>query len=152
MNQTEIQIIKLKQLSIGAMQPLLVESKAQGFELVERLVAEYADGNNTFQQSGEGLFGVYVDRQLIAIGGLNRDPYLEGGDTGRLRHVYVLAAWRRRSIGKLLVQHIIAEARLHFRRLTLRTFDASADAFYRALGFQARTDIPNASHCMDFTQ
>jgi hypothetical protein len=26
---------------------------------------------------------------LVAIGGLNHDPYVEGGNTARIRHLYV---------------------------------------------------------------
>jgi GNAT superfamily N-acetyltransferase len=147
-----IEINQLNQLPIEALQPLLKESQDQGFEFVDRLLKEYVAGTNRFNRHGEALFGVYSDRQLIAVGGLNRDPYLPGTNTGRVRHVYVLAAWRRRGIGKILVQRIVAEARLHFRRLTLRTLDAQADAFYRAIGFQPSGAIKDASHIMDLAE
>ena len=152
MDQFELQITKLDRLPIPDIQPLVDESRAQSYKFIDRLVDEYTRGINTFYQPGEALFGVFADRRLVAIGGLNRDPYLPGSDTGRVRHVYVLAAWRRQGIGKLLVQRIIAEARQHFRRLTLRTLDAQADAFYRAIGFQARDDIPSATHYLVLTE
>ena len=148
MIQSGIHVVKLDRLPLAELKPLVDESFSQGFEFVGRLVKEYFNGTNTFDQPGEALFGVYADRQLIAIGGLNRDPYLPGEATGRVRHVYVLTAWRGQGIGKMLVQRIIAEARLHFNRLTLRTFDSPADVFYRAIGFRPSAAIQNASHFM----
>jgi GNAT superfamily N-acetyltransferase len=126
----------------------LEESREQGFEFLDRLVLEYNSGINKFQRPGEALFGIYRDQQLIAIGGLNRDPYLEDSDIGRVRHVYVLLAWRNQGIGKRLVQNIIEQAKGHFRLLTLRTFSDQASGFYGAIGFQTRPKVNNATHHM----
>ena len=138
-------MVRMEQLPLADLRPLLEESRAQGFEFLNRLWQEYQDGSNRFLQSGEALFGVYHDQHLIAIGGLNRDPYLDDGDTGRVRHVYVLAIWRGRGVGRKLVERIIDEAKFHYRRLTLRTMRAEASAFYRALGFQTEPAIAGAT-------
>jgi hypothetical protein len=70
----KIEIVQLNPLSMDEIQPLSEESRNQGIEFVDRLVSEYISGVNQFQKPGEALFGVYHDRQLIAVGGLNRDP------------------------------------------------------------------------------
>jgi len=146
MNAADINIIRIKQLPIEDIQPLLEESQAQGFEFLKWLIRDYLDASNSFSQPGEALFGVYKDQNLIAIGGLNRDPYSPEESIGRVRRVYVLSSWRRKGIGKLLVQRIIDEARGHFKLLTLRTFDEDASKFYCALGFQTGQGVSGATH------
>ena len=141
-------VVKLMKLPSDDLQPLLEESREQGFEFLDRLVLEYENGTNQFQRAGEALFGIYRDQQLIAIGGLNRDPYLADSDVGRVRHLYVLNAWRNQGIGKRLVETIIEEAKQQFRLLTLRTFSDQASGFYCAIGFQTEPKINNATHYM----
>jgi GNAT superfamily N-acetyltransferase len=141
-----IEIVRLEKLPMQDLQPLVEESRAQGYEFIDRLISEYVDGSNQFNKPGEALFGVYFDPHLIAIGGLNRDPYLSQPDIGRVRHLYVLSAWRKQGIGKQLVQAIIAAAKGRFRLLTLRTFSTEADGFYRAIGFQTKPEIKGATH------
>ncbi|HEX6386761.1 MAG TPA: GNAT family N-acetyltransferase [Anaerolineae bacterium] len=141
-----INIVQIEQLSLPDLQPLLQEGRQQGFEFLDRLVEEYLDSSNQFTQPGEALFGVYNGQHMIAIGGLNRDPYLQAGDTGRVRRVYVLSSWRGQGVGKRLVQRIIDEARRHYRLLTLRTLTEPASKFYCAIGFQTKPEIPGATH------
>jgi GNAT superfamily N-acetyltransferase len=142
----DIRIIHLERLPIDDLHPMLEESRAQGFEFLDRLVDEHDRGSNRFDKPGEGLFGVYIGGEMIAIGGLNHDPYLGESDVARVRHVYVRSAWRRKGVGKRLVQHIVASAREHFRLLTLRTMTGEADQFYRAIGFQTGPAVENATH------
>ena len=144
-------VLLLKELPLDDLAPLIQESLAEGSEFVERLAAEYADGSNRFDQPGEALFGVYSGQSMIAVGGLNRDPYLQDGETGRVRHVYVLSAWRRHEVGSLLVRRIVQEAKLHYRRLTLRTLNPEANRFYRALGFQTKPPVLHATHHLILT-
>lgn len=141
-----IDVVQIEQLSLADLQPLLQEARQQGFEFLDRLVEEYLDGTNQFRQPGEALFGGYSGQQLVAIGGLNRDPYLQEADTGRVRHVYVLSPWRGQGVGKQLVQRIIDEARHHYRLLTLRTLTEPASKFYCAIGFQTKLEVPGATH------
>jgi GNAT superfamily N-acetyltransferase len=141
-----LEIVRLEQLPMDKLKPLVEESREQGFGFLDRLVSEYVNGTNQFEKPGEALFSAYCDQQLIGIGGLNRDPYLEEGDIGRVRHLYVLSTWRNQGVGKRLVQSIIAEAKGLFRLLTLRTFSAQADCFYRAIGFQTKLEMNSATH------
>ena len=138
---------RLDDLPMAELEALLVESRTEGYNFVDRLVDEYADGSNRFDRPGEALFGVYAEGQLVAVGGLNQDPYLPDENAGRVRHVYVLPAFRRQGAGRLLMQAIIDAARSsHFRLLTLRTVNPAADAFYRALGFVTQPVIEGATH------
>jgi GNAT superfamily N-acetyltransferase len=142
----KIEIVRLNQLPFDDLQPLLVESREQDFEFLERLVAEYVNETNQFGKPGEALFGAYCDHQLIAIGGLNRDPYSQESDIARVRHVYVLSSWRNQGVGKQLVRRIIDEAKKDFRLLTLRTFNQQAGRFYRMMGFKNKPEMKDASH------
>jgi len=141
-----IEVRRLTELPADDLRPLLAESRAQGFRLLDTLMDNYANGVNRFAKPGEALFGVYHGRQLIAIGGLNRDPYVQDDARGRVRHVYVLDAWRAQGVGKRLMQAIVDEARRSFRLLTLRTMSAEADRFYRGLGFRAAPELEQATH------
>ena len=143
-------IRQMDDLPLVELEPLRVESRAQGHRFVDRLADDYADGSNRFNQLGEALFGVYADGQLVAIGGLNRDPYLPDANAGRVRHLYVLTAFRRQGAGWLLMQTIIDAARPHFRLLTLRTVNPAADAFYRKLGFRTQPTLDSTTHHMRF--
>ena len=139
-------ITRLAELPHDDICPLLVESRSEGFEFLDRLVNEYEGHINRFRGPNEALFAVYLDKDMIAIGGLNNDPYAQEKDIGRVRHVYVLSAWRKQGVGKLLVERIIEQARSSYRILTLRTFSEGADKFYRALGFQTDGETHAATH------
>ena len=141
-----VDIVRLMELPLGAVWTLQVASRAEGLTFVDRLVDEYVAGTNRFELPGEALFGAYADKTLIGIGGLNRDPYLQKAGVGRVRHLYVLAAWRRQRVGAQLMQRIIDEAHEHFDLLTLRTFSDEADRFYRRIGFKTEPVIDGATH------
>ena len=145
---TRFVVHNLVALPEAELKPLLKESRTQGFEFVDRLAAEYTNGANRFDGPGEELFGVTCGGSLVATGGLNRDPYAQHDHTGRVRRVYVLDRWRGQGVGRLLVERIIAEAREHFRLLTLRTLSEQADGFYRTLGFRTEPKIDGATHHM----
>lgn len=128
-----------------ALQPLIEESRREGFRFLDRLRADFQDGANRFDAPGEALLGAWVDEELIAVGGLNRDPYAAEPGVGRLRHLYVGAAFRRTGAGRALVEALIAAARPHFRVLRLRTDTDAAARFYERLGF-APVRSPHATH------
>lgn len=125
--------------------PLEEESKREGFRFLARLRRELGDGTNRFDAPGEALLGCYHGAELIAVGGLNRDPWSPEPRVGRLRHVYVSAAFRRGRVGRTLVEALVAAARPHFGVLLLRTDTEAAGRFYEALGFEAVAS-PHATH------
>lgn len=125
--------------------PLVEESEREGFRFLARLRRELGDGTNRFDAPGEALLGCYRGAELVAVGGLNQDPYSSEPRVGRLRHLYVSAAFRRRRVGRMLVEALVSAARPHFGVLLLRTDTEAAARFYEALGFEA-TASPHATH------
>lgn len=133
-------------LTEAELQPLLVTSLDEGYELVQTLWDEYVSGKARFDSGGAVLYGIYVDSALIAVGGVHRDPYLDRADIGRIRHVYVMPEYRRAGVGRRLIAALIDHARESFAFLTLRTLTAHADAFYVSLGFSREPRFEHATH------
>ena len=128
--------------------PLIVEADGEGHRFMHRLSDEWHSGQNRFHGKGEFLLGVYVEGRLVAVGGLNKDPYADIEGIGRLRHVYVTSSARRLGIGTLLVEQITREAASAFSILRLRTTTAEAAMFYERLGFRTTSDEA-ATHVID---
>ena len=127
----------------------IAESEAHGLRFVRRLTDEWLNGVNRFDQPGEALFAVRDAADIVAVGGLNIDPYTTDPATGRVRHLYVLAAHRRRGLGALLVTEIIAAARGHFHALRLSTSNPDAARLYERLGFRPRGNVAKCTHVME---
>ncbi|RFB11421.1 GNAT family N-acetyltransferase [Bacillus sp. HNG] len=129
---------------------LVKQSKEESYRFVERLINDYKNGSNTFDHYGEGLFGMFNEEGvLVAIGGLNKDPFLNEQYIGRLRRFYVSKECRRSGIGSLLVKRIIDEAKRYYKILVLHTDTEQADKFYCAIGFTKGNLYPNSSHYME---
>jgi GNAT superfamily N-acetyltransferase len=143
---SDLTIRSLDALTLEQLQPLLNESLSEGYEFVERLWKEYESEVNRFEASGEALLGVFEGDRLIAIGGVNRDPYLPDANVGRIRHVYVLNAYRGQGVGRRLLAALIDAAKLHYDTLTLRTLTTDATAFYNAIGFDTSPRFDSATH------
>jgi GNAT superfamily N-acetyltransferase len=124
---------------------LRIEAAQEGFGFIERLDREWRSGDNRFDGAGEQLLGAFVERRLVAIGGLNRDPYVSGAETGRLRRLYVRKDWRFGGVGRGLVERLLDHAKGVFREVRLRTDTEEAAAFYLRCGFKAVQD-ETASH------
>jgi GNAT superfamily N-acetyltransferase len=127
------------------MEALRTESLLEGFNFVDRLVQDWADDTNRFAQPGERFLGAFLGEDLTGIGGLNRDPYVQGEEVGRLRHLYVARRARRRGVASALVQRLLAEAAESFSLIRLRTDTQAASAFYLHHGFTPVED-DTASH------
>lgn len=143
------EIIPLTSLSIDGLESLVEESEAEGIFPLGRLVREWGTGENRFDQPGETLFAaVDEDSRLLGVCGLNRDPYLDDPDVGRVRHLYVARAGRGRGVGGRLVRTVIEAARGRFTRLRLRTDCSIAARFYQSLGFERLANDPTATHAL----
>ncbi|MHC0035371.1 GNAT family N-acetyltransferase [Pseudoneobacillus sp. C159] len=146
----EFLIKKINNLFNHDLTRLLEESKEEGFRFVERLVNEYQNGTNTFHQPSETLFGIFTKtNKIIAICGLNIDPFSNSTKIGRLRRFYVGRKYRRNGVGSLLLKEIILQASNHFDLLVLHTDTNEADQFYTALGFSRDNQYPNSTHFMN---
>jgi len=146
---SEIPVVEIELMrALGAgLARLVVEADREGHAFMRRLEQDWQSGANRFDRAGEMLLAAFSRDRLVGVGGLNRDPYAKQDEVGRLRHLYVAADVRRRGVGRLLVERIIAEARDSFALLRLRTLSADAAAFYHQLGF-VETDEDGATHVM----
>jgi GNAT superfamily N-acetyltransferase len=156
MPQHQIRTVSLPCIGL---ETLMLEASAQGFAFLDRLAAEWESGRNQFDRPGECLIGAYVGEHLVGVcglsrdpyietgdvGGLSRDPYIEAGDVGRLRHLYMLSAYRGCGIGSGMVEHLLRHATGAFRAVRLRTDNERAARFYTRHGFRAIAD-PTATH------
>src|SRR5258708_11780218 len=87
--------------------------------------------------------------KLVAIGGLNQDPFDGRRGIGRIRRIYVRPAWRNQGIGQALVHTLVEKARTSFTALHLRTDNPAAARLYERIGF-SRSLAVNATHVLDF--
>ncbi|MBT2680421.1 GNAT family N-acetyltransferase [Bacillus sp. ISL-35] len=149
----EYVVKQIKNLLDMELDDLITESKQEGFRFVKRLINDYKNGSNTFSLAGEGLFGVFSEEgTLVAIGGLNQDPFSNEQEIGRLRRFYVRKEYRRHGIGSLLVKRIMDEAEKHFKILVLHTDTEQGNLFYCSIGFSKSDLYPNSSHYIDCKQ
>ena len=137
---------RLHELPADRVAPLIVESEQAGLRFVRRLVEEWAIGQNRFDRPGEALFGALMDGRLVGVCGLNVDPYAGGPRVGRVRHLYVLRAYRRRGVGRRLVGAVLEVARGPFATLRLSTEDPAAARLYESLGFRRHEGDVRCTH------
>ena len=142
-------IERLADLPAAGFVGLLAESELAGLRFLRRLADEWASGVNRFDRPGEALFAVRMGSGLVAVGGLNVDPYAMTPRVGRVRHVYVLSAHRRLGIGRQLVAEIVAAARGRFDTLRLSTTNPAAARLYERLGFRPSSDDVHCTHVLD---
>jgi GNAT superfamily N-acetyltransferase len=130
---------------------LRIEAAGEGFRFVDKLITEWHSGTNRFAEAGEIFLGAFRADELIAVGGLNHDPYADQSRIGRLRHLYVRKSERRSGVGSILVRQLLAQAEGIFQSVHLRTGTQEAAAFYVGLGFCPVQD-KTATHVMSLRQ
>ena len=135
------------ELPVPGIEQLQSEAHEEGFLFIERLCADWRSGANRFTAPGERLYGCMDQGALIAIGGLNRDPFAGRPDIGRIRRVYVRPAWRSRGIGNALIHALVKDARSSFAFLHLRTNNPMAARLYERVGF-SRLSSTDATHSL----
>jgi GNAT superfamily N-acetyltransferase len=147
-----VQIHPIQELQSQAWQTLLKTSLDEGYDFIQKLCDEYEAGSNRFDAPRAVLLGVYLNDELIAVGGVHPDPYLQTTTIGRVRHMYVLPEYRRHGVGRELMLALIQHARTHFETLTLRTPTAHGDSFYKSLGFTDEPRFANATHWLHLSE
>jgi GNAT superfamily N-acetyltransferase len=143
-----IQIQKIA-LPVTGMEQLHAEAKEDGYDFIDTLVDEWANGTNRFNGPGEILCGHLEEGVLVAVGGLTIDPFITEPHAGRIRRLYVCSAWRNKGIGRSLVSTLIEEARKNFRYVRLRAENGSAARLYERMGFTPINN-PDATHTLSF--
>jgi GNAT superfamily N-acetyltransferase len=134
-------------LPVAGMDELQAEARAEGYDFIDTLVRDWASGANRFDRSGETVLGCFDEDMLVAVGGLNIDPFAGDPKTGRIRRIYVRREWRRKGIGRDLVTALIEEARRSFRFVRLRAENPDAARVYERLGFVPLAN-PDATHIL----
>ncbi|HEV8532042.1 MAG TPA: GNAT family N-acetyltransferase [Methylomirabilota bacterium] len=134
---------------LAALTTLITEGERSGSRFVGRLATEWASGANRFDKPGEALFVARVEGQPVGVCGLNVDPYTAARRVGRVRHLYVMEAYRRQGIGRRLLADVVAAARGPFDRLRLRTANLEAARFYEAIGFAVCPGEAESTHALD---
>lgn len=142
-------IERLSELPSEAFGPLVAESEQAGLRFVHRLVEEWASGRNRFERPGEACFAALVDGRIVGVCGLNVDPYTAEPRVGRVRHLYVLSAYRKLGVGERLVGEVIAAGRGQFGMLRLRTQSETAARLYERMGFRRCADLADCTHLME---
>ncbi len=143
-NQFQIILLSLPHEGFPALETAATE---EGYAFLVRMQDDWVSGENRFAKPGEHLIGVTDAEKLVAVCGLNKDPYAIEATTGRLRHLYVSAPYRRRGLGRALIDRLLSHAANYFHRVRLRTESAEAAVFYEAYGFQP-TREPDATHSL----
>ena len=140
-------ITRITDLSEVNVEPILVESRLQGYRMIDRLIREWRTGENSFSKPNEAFFGYTAKGSVVGLGGINEEPYLGVPEYGRIRHLYVLKAWRRRGVGTEILKRIVEFGLQHYTLITLRTpSDTSADEFYERNGFVRNTSLDTITH------
>ncbi len=139
-------INKISALPVEGFKALQQESQLEGYKFLVRLENDWFNGTNTFSSAGEGLYELRVKGALVAIGGINIDPYGESASDGRLRRFYVKEAYRRKGVGKMLVDFILQQHTANFERVSLYTGEPAAGAFYVRCGFEKVLGVEKVSH------
>jgi GNAT superfamily N-acetyltransferase len=144
-----VQIDRLTEAPPGLFEALVAESESAGYRFVRRLADEWASGANRFDRPGEALFAARVDGRLVGACGLNVDPYTKADGVGRVRHLYVLSAYRRLGVGGQLVGRVVDAARGRFGSLRLSTQNPEAAQLYERMGFTRRAGVPDHTHVLE---
>ena len=143
-----IEVKNISDLKTVNVSKLIQESEKEGYRFVSRLASEYEDGTHRFSEQGEAIYGAWDEDELVAIGGLFRNPASEAENSARLFRFYTLPEYRRKGVGSELLQAISENAKGHFKEITTKTESAKADSFYRANGFIFDERSPDPTHVL----
>jgi GNAT superfamily N-acetyltransferase len=125
---------------------LAADAAADGRGMVLRLIAEWSDGSNRFDRHGECAYVALDKGRVVAVCGLNIDPYAGDRSVGRVRRLYIATFHRRHRAATAIMEVLVDDARGHFRSLHVRTDDTGASAFYESIGFTRVVGDPNCTH------
>ena len=87
------------ELPATGIEELRAEAFTEGFDFIERLIKEWSSGENRFDRQGEILCGYLDHGRVVAVGGLNRDPFSAPGHSSYqegLREAWLATSRRRK--------------------------------------------------------
>ncbi|MER0238873.1 GNAT family N-acetyltransferase [Fulvimarina sp. MAC8] len=116
-----------------AVDVLLKDADAEGFDTMSVLRDEWSAGSNRFERPGEVLMLAKVDGTVAGIGGITQD-FVEA-DHLRMRRFYVRPAFRRLGVGSQIALHVLEHARPFNRPIVLHADGPDAEVFWPTLGF-----------------
>ncbi len=134
---------------VQAIDALRTVAVKEGYTFLDRLVEHWESGRHGFGHPGERLIGAYDGTTLIGLGCLTQDPQTDDQRIGRIRHFYVLPAYRRHGVGRELVEELTKDAAPHFDEVRLRADGKASAKFLTALGYET-VDAPDATHALSF--
>ncbi len=146
MDLKDIHIQQIEKLMGYEFSHLVQDSEEEGFNFLIRLISEYKNEINTFNKTGECLYGIFQGDMLIGVGGLNEDPYTKDNKIGRLRRFYISRDYRRLGLGNLLLNQLLCHAEKYFEVIVLHTDTKQGDVFYTANGFVKGGLYKGSSH------
>ena len=132
----EYEIFVIQDNNIDELEKLAKDALEDGYKIVRKTIDQWKDGTNRFSDYREVLYGAKKDGNIIAIGGINIDPYLMDEDIGRLRHVYVHRNYRNQGIAKALLEKVLEEKSQYYRVLRLIARNEVAMQLYEEYGFK----------------
>jgi N-acetylglutamate synthase-like GNAT family acetyltransferase len=135
------------ELPIAGIDVLRAEAHNEDHNYIDTLLNEWATEKNRFEAPGEILCGHLDQGLLVAVAGLNIDPFAARPDTCRIRRVYVRPAWRNKGIGQALVSTLVEHARQNFQFVRLRAISNDAARLYERMGFSV-INRENATHIL----
>lgn len=147
-SHAEVTIRQVSEPIFSHLANLVEESESEGFRFLRKLVDDWTSGENRFTQQGEALFIAECDGQIVAVGGLNIDPYANAPTVGRVRRFYVAARFRRQKLGARMIEVIVDLAKQHFTTLRLYTNSEEAARFYLAVGFSSHYGCSECTHIL----
>lgn len=114
---------------------LLSEARAEGVRNMTLLEAQWASGEQQFDENSAALFAAFVDGALAAVGGVSRES---AEPAMRMRRLYVRPAFRRSGVGRALAGAMMQQGFEGAAVLTVnaRASDA-AKPFWEAMGFRS---------------
>jgi GNAT superfamily N-acetyltransferase len=126
---------------------ILRASLADSFDMVHRLLDDFAAGTNQFDLPGEGLW-VHTDSEsnsVIGVCGLNREAGAEFDHAGRVRRMYIIPDYREQGYARSLLETIMSFAPEYYELLTVNVGPLAAGSFYEHFGFDP-IEHPRITH------
>ncbi len=145
MTNADVRVIEYRGVDCPAIAELERAADAEGHRFVARTRHEWLDGTNRFDGVGETFFVALAGNRVVAMCGVNIDPYVNSTRVGRLRHMYTHPDYRRQGVAEALVRTCMRHGSRSFEKVRLRTDNPAADALYQSLGFE-QVDEADATH------